>query len=155
MPEIITPGSGASFDSIPALPPDPEEGDVTVEIVVPEDSDTVELSGQTDPEPQNYGPAQFRDRFKFDIQNGMFDGRLRFNASVTRSRGADVVAYAERQGVEIQITQTAGVGSPSAALFALQFQDANPNNTNASSQVEGRIGFNRMAAQNLNLLASL
>ena len=128
---------------------------MTVEITVPEDGDTVELSTNTDPGPVSYQPSRFSDRFKFDIQNGMFDARLRFNATVTRSRGADVVAYAERQTVEIQVTQTAGTGSPSAALFALQFQDANPNSDRASTQIEGRLEFNRMAAQNLNLLAFL
>lgn len=154
MPEIITPGSGASFDSTPPPPAEPE-GEVTVEITEPEDGDTVELSNETDPGPATYQPPQFSDRFKFDIQSGMFDAHLRFNAAVTRSRGADVVAYAERQTVEIQVTQTAGRGSPSAALFALQFQDANPNSDRASTQIEGRLEFNRMAAQNLNLLAFL
>ena len=138
-----------------APPPAEPEGEVTVEITEPEDGDTVELSNETDPGPATYQPPQFSDRFKFDIQNGMFDAHLRFNAAVTRSRGADVVAYSERQAVETQITQAAGSGSPSAALFALQYQDANPNSDSASSQVEGRVEFNRMAAQNLNLLASL
>ena len=154
MPEIITPGSGASFDSTPPPPAQPE-GEVTVEITEPENGDTVELSNETDPGPATYQPPQFSDRFKFDIQNGIFDAHLRFNAAVTRSRGADVAAYSERQAVETQITQAAGSGSPSAALFALQYQDANPNSDSASSQVEDRVEFSRMAAQNLNLLASL
>lgn len=154
MPEIITPGGAASFDRVPPLPSEPE-GDVTIEITEPEDGDTVELSNETDPEPVTYQPPQFSDRFKFDIQSGMFDAHLRFNATTTRSRGADVVAYTERQAVETQVTQAAGSGSPSAALFSLQYQDANPNSDSASTQVEGRVEFSRMAAQNLNLLASL
>ena len=154
MPEIITPGGAASFDRVPPLPSEPE-GDVTIEITEPEDGDSVELSNETGPEPVTYQPPQFSDRFKFDIQSGMFDAHLRFNATTTRSRGADVVAYTERQAVETQVTQAAGSGSPSAALFSLQYQDANPNSDSASTQVEGRVEFNRMAAQNLNLLASL
>jgi hypothetical protein len=85
----------------------------------------------------------------------MFDARLRFNAVTSRSRGASAVAYAEHQAVEFQVTQAAGTGSPSSALFALQFQDADPNKTSARSQVEGRTEFKRMAAQNLTLLSSL
>jgi hypothetical protein len=85
----------------------------------------------------------------------MLDAKLRFNAVSSRSRGADVVAYSERQAVEFQVTQTAGTGSSSSALFALQFQDADPNSTSVSSQIEGRTAFKRMADQNLNLLSSL
>ncbi len=151
MPGIVTPGAGASFDTVP-LPPGPEQDDVTVEIT-PAEGDTVELSGGEPP--ATYGPADFSDRFRFDIQNGMLDAKLRFHAVTSRSRGADVAAYSERQTVEFQVTQTAGTGSPSSALFALQFQDADPNASDATSQVEGRAEFNRMAAQNLGLLSQL
>ena len=151
MSEIIHVGNGSSFDTI-APTGSSDEGDVTVEISDPED--TVEISNESE-DPVTYGPTQFADRFKFAIDNGMFDASLRFNANQTRSSGADVAAYYERQGVEFQVTQAAGAGSPSSALFALQFQDAAPNSAAAGSQVEGRVEFNRMAEQNLNLLATL
>ncbi len=153
MPNIIQSGSGASFNTVGPVPtPDPE---VTVNISEPKDGDSVDLSNEPPGGPSTYGPAQFSDRFKFDIQNGMLDASLRFDARTNRSRGADVKAYAERQGVDFQITKAAGIGSQTSALFALQFQDVNPNATSASTQVEGRLGFSRVAEQSLNLLASL
>ena len=153
MAGIITPGAGASFDSVPPAQEPENDGAVTVEVTTPEE-DSVEISNSEET-PARYGPTSFGDRFKFNIQNGMMDGSLRFNANTSRARGASVAAYAERQAVELQVTQAAGSGSPSSALFALQFQDANPNNTTAGSQVEGRVELHRMADQNLNLLSSL
>lgn len=154
MTGIITPGSGASYDSIAQAPP-PDEGEVTVEITGQDEGDSVEISNEPQSPAPTYGPSQFSDRFKFDIQNGMFDARLRFDATQTRARGASVAAYQERQAVEFQVIQAAGTGSPSSALFSLQFQDADPNSAGAASQVEGRVEFQRMAEQNLNLLSSL
>ena len=154
MPGIAIQGGGATFDTIPPAREPPENGEVEIEITGPGE-DSVEISETPGPGPQTYGPRNFGDRFKFNIQNGVLDASLRFNAARTRSRGADVEAYSERQGVEFQVTQTAGTGSPSSALFALQFQDADPNSTSAGSQVEGRVAYNRMAEQNLNLLATL
>ena len=153
MPDIITPGTGPTYDTIPVTPPE-EDGGVTLEITEPEEGDSVELSGEPEA-PVTYGPTQFSDRFKFDIANGMFDASLRFNANRTRNRGASVEAYNERRGVEFQVTQTAGRGSATTALFALQFQEADPNSIDATSQVEARTEYARMAEQNLNLLATL
>ena len=153
MAGIIAPGSSASFDIIPQAQEPQDKGGVTVEVTTPEE-DSVEISNSEE-RPVTYSPTNFGDRFKFNIQNGMLDGSLRFNANTSRARGASVAAYAERQAVEFQVTQAAGSGSPSSALFALQFQDANPNNTTAGSQVEGRVEFNRMAEQNLTLLSTL
>lgn len=154
MPGIITPGSGASYDTVgPATTP--EGGGVVVEISGPEPEDSVEISEQDAPESPTYGPTQFSDRFRFQIQNGMFDASLRFDATESRARGASTAAYGERQAVEFQVTQAAGTGSATSALFALQFQDADPNGGNATSQIEGRVEYKRMAEQNLNLLASL
>jgi hypothetical protein len=153
MAGITAPGAGASYDIIsPAQKPE-NEGGVTTEVTHPEE-DSAEISNSEKP-PITYGPRTFGDRFKFNIQNGMLDGSLRFNANTSRARGASVAAYAERQAVEFQVIQAAGSGSPSSALFALQFLDANPNNSTAGSQVEGRVEFNRMAEQNLNLLSTL
>ena len=153
MAGIVAPGSSASFDIIPPTQEPADEGEVTVGVTTPEE-DSVEISNSEET-PATYGPKNFGDRFKFRIQNGMLDGSLRFNANTSRARGASVAAYAERQAVEFQVTQAAGSGSPSSALFALQFQDANPNNTTAGSQIAGRVEFNRMAEQNLNLLSAL
>jgi hypothetical protein len=153
MPGIVTPGSGSTFDTIPVAP-DPDDNVVTVEITE-SNEDTVELSDPAEESSHTYGLVRFSDRFKFDIENGMFDARLRFNAITSRSRGSDVAAYSERQAVEFQVTQAAGTDSPSSALFALQFQDANPNSTSVGSHVEGLTEFKRMADQNLALLSSL
>lgn len=156
MSGIISPGSGASFDTIqpPAAAQEPQEGGVDVDITGPDEGDSVDISDGAPP-PVTYGPPQFSDRFRFAIANGMLDGNLRFDATDSRSRGADVVAYGERQEVEIQVTRAAGSGSPSSALFALQFQDADPNGEQVTSQVEGKAEFNRQADQNLSLLSSL
>jgi hypothetical protein len=155
MPGPITPGSGASFDSIAPSTPAEDDSEVVVEITSPDEGDSVEISSESESEAPVYGPTNFSDRFKFDIENGMFDATLRFDATQPRARGASVEAYSERRAVEFQVTQAAGTGSPSSALFALQFQDANPNGGGASSQVDGRVAFKRMAQQNLNLLANL
>ena len=151
---IIATGTGTSYDSVAPVPT-PEEAEVDVEITGPEEDDSVEITETPSDPPPTYGPTEFSDRFRFQIQSGMFDSSLRFDATKPRATGASVQAYEERQAVEFQVTQAAGSGSQSSALFALQFQDADPNGSGATSQVEGRVEYKRMAEQNLNLLATL
>ncbi|MEE2752563.1 MAG: hypothetical protein VX910_01165 [Candidatus Latescibacterota bacterium] len=153
MSGTVTPASGSTFDTIPVAP-ESDDSLVTVEITE-SNEDSFELSSTAGDSTSAYGPLQFSDRFKFDIQNGMFDAKLRFNAAISRSRGADVATYSERQAVEFQVTRAAGTDSSSSALFALQFQDANPNSTSVGSHLEGRTEFKRMAEQNLALLSIL
>ena len=125
--------------------------------------DTVEISsgsspageGYTGPPSATYDPPPVSDRFRFGIQHGMLDSRLRYSA--LRSPFGDVAnsTYAARQSLQGQVSYTAGGGGPYSALFDLQYQDSTPNPTRAASNVDARVELNRMADQSLMLLSIL
>ena len=124
--------------------------------------DTVEISsggssgeGYTGPASATYDPPPVSDRFRFGIEHGMLDSRLRYSA--LRSPFGDVATstYAARRSLQGQVLHSAGGGSPYSALFDLQYQDSTPNPSQAASNVDARVALNRMADQSLMLLSIL
>lgn len=119
------------------------------------DGDTVEISppgaspGNPPRSGSTYRPPRFSDRFHYDIQNGMFNKRLRFNAVTPRFNTYTAATYSARQGINGQV---AGQGGIYSAMFDLFYQDSQPDPTDAGSHVDARAELNRMADQNLNLL---
>jgi hypothetical protein len=148
MPDPITTYHGGSSYEIGVSPQSGEAGPPAGASTA---GDTVEISSPQ-AGPGTYGPNDVADKFKFDIQNGMFDKRLRYTALQTRSSGAATETYEARAGLG---GQTMGGGGVYSALFALQYNDANPDQTQASSSAEARGELNRMAEQRLSLLNSL
>jgi hypothetical protein len=102
-----------------------------------------------------YGPQTFSDRFRFDIEHGMLDNRLRFDPLSVRFRGVATSTYRARQSVAGQVGSTARGAGVSTAMFELLYQDAQPSRTSATSSVEALNELNRMLSQNLGLLSTL
>ena len=154
MPNPIGPSNGATYDRIAPETESVEETEDGIDIDISElpDEDTVEISGPG-PGRQTYGPSEFTDKFRFELQNGMRDPSRRYSPLQNRFRGMAVSGYEERGSVSVQITRTAG--STYSALFNLQYSDASPDGETASTSVEARTEYNRIADQQLELLASL
>ena len=102
-----------------------------------------------------YEPPTVDERFRFDIANGMFDRSLRFNALKSRGNGAASSTYGPRESIENKLRRTAGGRTAYSALFLASYADANPNPTDATSNVDARTGLSRIIDQNLALLNSL
>ncbi len=126
--------------------------------------DTVEISssdgsssgsGATGDVLGTYEPQRFADRFRFDIDHGMLDNRLRFDPLSARFRGTATSTYRARQSVAGQVGSTSRGAGVSTAIFELLYQDAQPNRSSATSSVEALNELNRMMSQNLGLLGSL
>ena len=148
MPDPITSYSGGASYEI-GVSPQPAESNPPAAAAV--DGDTVEISS-SQAGPGTYSPNNVADKFRFDIQNGMFDKRLRYTALQTPTSRAATETYESRANLGGQAAGGSGVYS---ALFALQYNDANPEPTQASSSTEARGELNRMAEQRLSLLNSL
>ena len=149
---ITTYYAGASFDSGRASDSGASVDAQLTETTAPA-GDTVEIStpaGST--APVTYEPPDVADRFRFDIQNGMFDKRLRYTALRTRYEGGASATYDARGSMRGQVGGSAGVY---AALFALQYDDAQPNPSQAGSNAEAKSELNRITDQKLSLLGSL
>jgi hypothetical protein len=149
---ITTYYEGASYDSIRA-----SDGNAGVDAQLTETTapggDTVEISSPAGgAAPVTYEPPDVADRFRFDIQNGMFDKRLRYTPLRTRYEGGASATYDARGSMRGQMGGSAGVY---AAMFALQYDDAQPNPSQAGSNVEARSELNRITDQKLSLLGSL
>jgi len=154
----VAPASGATYDRIaPATgvdePQNEGDGSVVIDITGDPPGDAYESTDL--PSTLGYGPRGFDDRFRFDVQNGMLDASKRFSATRSRLRGLAAEGYDERRSVGVQVTRTAGSGSTYAALFTLQYGDADPSSGRAGSHAEARAQYNRMTDQNLELLNEL
>ena len=122
-------------------------------------ADTVEISspgtsGENPPPPPprtTYQPATVSDRFRFEIQNGMFDPSQRYTPLATRFSSSATATYEARES----LGQMPGQHGVYSAIFDLEYQAAQPNPTEAGSNIEARTTLNRMADQNLSLLNSL
>ncbi len=149
MPDPITSSSAGASYEIGAGPP-PQANPATEP-----DGDTVEISSGPAPAPPTYGPPDVADRFRFDIQNGMFDKRLRYTPLRSRYEGAATQAYSARASVGSQVAGTAGAGGLYSALFSLGYADARPDSDQVASNSSAKGELNRMADQRLSLLNSL
>ena len=120
----------------------------------PEPQDIVDISidDPSSGQIQNYGPATVQDRFKFDIENGRFDGKGRYTPLTTRFESVSQSTYDTRAEIGNKLNITAGQNSAQSALFALGYQDASPDATQASSNVDARAQENRRINSNLDLL---
>ena len=136
----------------PEAPPVQQEGD-RVEITITET--TPEGNAASASSPIIYSPSTLSDRFKFDIANGTFENERRFNPLTVRFNTSAVSTYEARQSFKSQIAQTGGQSGSSSALFELNYQDAAPNQRNATTNVDAKNEQNRMVDQNLYLLNSL
>ena len=162
MPDEITFGQNlgnSSFDIDPAVlqqraaeAAQEAEADV-VEITIteiPSDSETPPEQTQA-----TYTPATFNDNFQFAIENGILDPSYQFNPLSIRFQSGAVETYEARGSLGSQVVQGFGQDSPYAALFAIQYQNAQPNSSEASSNVDAKTEQQRIADQNLQLLNSL
>ena len=111
--------------------------------------------GYSGPDSPTYGPLPVSDRFRFGIQHGMLDSRLRYSALRDPFGSVASSTYAARQSLQGQVSYTSGGQSPYSALFNLQYQDSTPNPTRAGSNVDARVELSRMADQSLMLLSIL
>lgn len=147
-PTIIQGTQTASFDRVPTA-----ETPTTAD--TPQDIVEITITGppsEADPSASTstiYGPATFGDKFKYDLQNGMLDPNKRFSPLSARFDSTAVSTYEARENFAGQII---GANSPHAALFALHYQDANPNPSKASTNVDARTIENRRIDQGLDLL---
>ena len=167
---VSSQSAGTTFDPSPqASTPPPQETIVThqggssFDMVIPvkalellvetTDGDTVEISS---PEPSpTYAPPSLDERFRFDIANGMFDKNLRFSALRSRSSGTASSTYGPRESIENQLIGISGGRTAYSALFRASYDDANPNPSEATSNVDARTSLSRIIDQNLALLNSL
>lgn len=122
----------------------------------PEPQDIVDISIDGDPNApgqlQNYGPATIQDRFKFDIENGRFTSKGRYTPLTTRFEAVANATYDSRGEIGSRLNVMAGQNSAQSALFALGYQNASPDATHASSNVDARTQENRRIDNNLDLL---
>ena len=165
MSSIISIQGSASYDRVPVAPSHSQKNVQNPKLVQDQkkgiDGDSVEISSKgLDLEKKAtsetyrgvYEPAKVNDRFRYEIENGMLDKNLRFNALKNRFPSAATIAYSARQNIESYIDQTAGRKSTYTALFKLQYQDAKPNPSRAASNLEAKIQQIRIINQNLDLL---
>jgi hypothetical protein len=144
-PVVVQGTQNASFDRVPASETSEDTPQDVVEITI------TDLPSETDSPastPATYGPTTFGDKFKFDVQNGMLDPSKRFSPLSVRFDSTAVSTYEAREGIAGQM----GANTPYAALFALHYQDANPNPSEASTNVDARTTENRRIDQGLDLL---
>ncbi|MCZ6632306.1 MAG: hypothetical protein O7G87_02810 [bacterium] len=170
MPESITFTQNlgnASFDIDPAVlqqraeaaaqaaaEAESEEGD-SVEITITEiPSESTDDSPTSGSSPGIYGPETFDDKFRYAIENGMLDPSRRFNPLRIRFQTSATETYEARGSLGAQVMQNAGLGT-SLALFNIQYQDAQPNPNDISSNVDAKVEQQRIADQNLHLLNTL
>ena len=141
----------ASYDtggqSAPQPPATPVQDIVDIVAIAPPPT--------TPNKPITYSPKDVADKFRYNIENGMFDQRLRYNALASQFQGAAQETYDVRQNVVRQVAQLGGSNSSISALFALTYQDAQPNPNSASTHVEARTEQTRQMDQGLNLLNML
>lgn len=116
--------------------------------------DSVDVSQGSGGGRAGYTP-RVSDRFRFDIQNGIFSSGRRYNADVHQFRRVSNATYDSRLTVSGQVSATAGDGSSASALFQLQYQDASPRSVSSSSNMAAVNEFNRQRDQSLNLLRLL
>ena len=136
---VVQGTNNASFDRVPVE----TQQDFLDISITDTPSESAPVSG-----PGTYGPDTFDDKFKFDLQNGMLDPSKRFNALSVRFDLTAVSTYETRQNLAAQI----GVAGPQAALFALHYQAANPDLSDASTNVDARTTENRRIDRGLDLL---
>ncbi len=124
--------------------------------------DSVEISSGSSggdeyhgPASATYGPPPVSDRFRFGIQHGMLDSRLRYSALRSPFGNVASSTYSARQSLQGQVSYMAGGQSHYSALFDLQYQDSTPNPSRAGSNVDARVELNRIADQSLMLLSIL
>jgi len=159
MPGPVT----STTDIIPkAPPPQPAPPQQTTE-TPPQSSpeDIVDISVQGDPNSppntglQTYGPPSVKDQFRFDIENGRFSSRGRYTPLTTNFETVAKSTYHSRANLGGQVNGLSGHSSAQATLFALGYQDASPDASHASSNVEARAQENRRIDNNLDLLNML
>ena len=158
MPDAISSiqQSGSAYYGVRATV---REGASTVEPADGSPGDTVEISGDSGEGQvssggsRSYAPRSIRDRFRFNIQSGMFDSNQRYSPLSVRFAGKATRTYTARQSVSTQVSQVAGAGSPYGALFSLMYQDAQPNPGDARTQVDARVAQHRMMDQHIQLLS--
>jgi hypothetical protein len=153
---IASGAPNASYDtggqSVPQS--QPQQPTTTVQDIV--DIVAIGTSPSSTPDkPSTYAPKEVADKFRYNIENGMFDQRLRYNALSSQFQGAAQATYDARQNVVSQVGQLGGSNSSISALFALTYQDAQPNPNDASTHVEARTEQTRQMDQGLNLLNML
>jgi hypothetical protein len=124
--------------------------------------DIVDISIQGDPNGtsantglQTYGPPSIKDQFRFDIENGRFSNRGRYTPLTTNFETVAKSTYHSRANLGGQVNGLSGHSSAQATLFALGYQDASPDSTHASSNVEARAQETRRINSNLDLLNML
>ena len=122
------------------------------------DGDSVDLSSTEEPSAGGgraaYTPG-VADRFRFDLQNGLFSSGRRFDAVSLRFQQESKATYTPRGTINEQVARTAGGGSASSALFHLQYQDASPDRTSAETHAAAIRELNRQRDQSLDLLRLL
>jgi hypothetical protein len=160
MPGPVT----STTDFVPNIPPPQTTAPQTTE--PPPESppeDIVDISVQGDPNGtptankglQTYGPSSIKDQFRFDIENGRFSGRGRYTPLTTNFETVAKSTYHSRANLGGQVNGLSGHSSAQATLFALGYQDASPDATRASSNVDARAQENRRIDSNLDLLNML
>lgn len=141
------PPEPATTDEVPAEPED------ILDITTTETGTTTGTT--TASSPQIYSPPQMSDKFRYNIEQGMFDQSLRYNAIAARYQDIATETHEARQSIEGQISRFSGSNSGVAALFALGYQNAQPNPNNATTHVEARVEQNRRIDSGLDLLNML
>lgn len=146
--------------TVPPPPPAPKtETTETTETSPPQDIVDISVNETTGSDPskglKTYGPPTLRDQFKFDIENGRFSTNGRYSALTPRFETVAQSTYESRAEVGAQIQNLAGIGSAQTALFTLGYQNASPDGTQVSSNVDARAEQNRRIDQNLDLLNML
>lgn len=154
MPDPITSSTNTSSTYYPSTPVSAPTSTSALKDIL--DISVLETSKTTSP-PKNrtYGPRRTSDTFRYDIEQGMFDEQLRYNALSVRFQGVAVSTYKARQSISGQIAAFSGQNSSASALFSLTYQDAQPNPSEASSHVNARTEQNRRIDQGLDLLSML
>ncbi len=148
----------ASFDRVEQPVAQTEEVDSTEET---ESGDTVEITITEIPPDEStpsgtaigtYGPRAVGDRFKYDIQNGMLDGSLRFSALNKPFNISADATYSARGSIGTQLSLISGAH---AALFSIQHNDSQPDSASASSNVDAKTEQNRIIDQNFSMGSTL
>ena len=154
MSDAISPSSSTSSAYYP-----PTQTSSPFSTSTPKDIVDISVSetSKTSTPPQNrpYGPRRISDTFRYDIEHGMFDARLRYNALSVRFQDVAVSTYEARQSISGQIASFSGQNSSASALFSLIYQDAQPNPNQASSHINARTEQNRRIDRGMDLLNML